>query len=129
MLAWRRLTLGSGSRSSLPALRPMTTREPSKVSDGASPFLAPLAESTRTVTGISGRGHGAFDPRDHVGGDVALHVLTELLDAGRRGHVHLRELSADDIEADEHEAVLHESWCEVRDHRELFLGDRARLHA
>src|SRR5689334_2194433 len=99
MVAWRVLTLGSGKRTSLPPPRPITMRDPSNVSDGAS-GLGPLAVRTATVTGIrpSRRRDAlerrtvvvrlALDPLDHVLRDVAVLVLAELLDARRRRDVH-----------------------------------------
>src|SRR5262249_7045101 len=114
MLAWRRLTLGSGSRMSDPSLRPMTMRPPSNVSEGD----GPLADRTTSVMGIGlvnlagdalQRGpvlvSRLLDPLDHVGRDVASLVLAELLDPRRRRHVHLGEPAVDDVEAHEVEPV------------------------
>src|SRR4051812_17582121 len=105
MVACRVLTLGSGSRTSLPLPRPMTMRAPSNVSEGdalaagpapppATALLGALADRTTTVTGIPSSGRrdalkrraivvrGALDPLDDVFCHVAILVLAELLDAG-----------------------------------------------
>src|SRR5580704_4944092 len=90
-VAWRRLTVGSGSRTSHPAPRPRTIRcIPSNVSREA----VPLAGRTMTVIGMRGSGgrdarqggavllRVALDPRDDLLGDVSTHVAAQLLDPG-----------------------------------------------